>query len=241
MLRVCLLVVLGVYVVPLLGMDETVLVRRLRDTELSLAGAATETQRQVLTTLRSQTLRETVTVNSAVVVRLPSMMEARIGVRAKGCQRDLGDLVGGIFPLHVFSGWYRWRDEYLVTPAVMTCAEWQQNAERAGLATKPARTFTLADEQPVRYVIATKDHQDGTITYHLLFPTKFLNDLRVGQKISFDATILGIDTQTNNHYNVGVSTSTIKPETTMLKCDNGHEYAPSSGYTFCPLDGTRLK
>ena len=67
-------------------------------------------------------------------------------------------------------------------------------------------------------------------------PQNQLRDLRQGQKVSFTMTVysaLGWPGQ----FELEGTADRIEHELHMLKCGNGHEYAPSSGYKFCPLDG----
>lgn len=59
-----------------------------------------------------------------------------------------------------------------------------------------------------------------------------LDDLRAGQKVTVEGTLLTT--------NLDLMIDDILPETRMLTCGNGHNYAPSSGYKFCPVDGLEL-
>ena len=67
-----------------------------------------------------------------------------------------------------------------------------------------------------------------------------LDRLREGQKVTFDFVLLGSDVGSSEFEFYGVLTS-VRPETSMLRCANGHEYAPSAGYKFCPQCGKPLR
>ena len=85
-----------------------------------------------------------------------------------------------------------------------------------------------------------KSYRDRTIRYWLLLPyqqeDQLLDTLRVGQKVTVDFVFY----QIADNLVVGILDSLV-PETGVLRCDNGHEYAPSVGYKFCPIDGLPLK
>ena len=83
-----------------------------------------------------------------------------------------------------------------------------------------------------------KGHQDRTLSYKLYTQDQqALDNLRVGQKVSLRLGLLSV----SQSRLVDGYILSIEPETKMPACDNGHEYAPSSGYKFCPLDGLPLK
>lgn len=84
-----------------------------------------------------------------------------------------------------------------------------------------------------------KNYQDMTISFLVLLNSPTLIDqFRKGQKVSFTGRISGLGDHSRD---LVVIDATITPETTMLRCANGHEYAPSAGYKFCPQDGLPLK
>jgi hypothetical protein len=70
----------------------------------------------------------------------------------------------------------------------------------------------------------------------LAVPEEQVHELRIGQKVAFTGIVIGADATT-----VYMSTTKMTPETHMLRCNNGHEYGPSSGYRFCPIDGLPLR
>jgi len=98
-----------------------------------------------------------------------------------------------------------------------------------------------APPSTTRILNGTKTYQDKTINYTVLFPSTLLDQLRTGQRIAFTAKILSVHLATDKSIGVRLLTSAISTETHVLRCPNGHEYAPSSGYQFCPIDGLPLK
>ncbi len=79
-----------------------------------------------------------------------------------------------------------------------------------------------------------------TITARI--PRHVARDARIGQKVSLDLQLRvtyvsrGASNIRLDGYAVGV-----EHELMTLRCDNGHVYAPASGYKFCPVDGLPLK
>lgn len=83
-----------------------------------------------------------------------------------------------------------------------------------------------------------KSYQDREVTYTVLANEKdpvFLN-LRVGQKVTATLRLMSFTRTKATATLVSLAT-----ETTVLRCEKGHEYAPSSGYKFCPIDGLPVR
>ena len=89
--------------------------------------------------------------------------------------------------------------------------------------------------EPHVTVTLAKDYQDKVVRYTVVLPEAALSDIRLGQKASFSGKMLGYD-----NGNAFVFTNQLRTETTVLRCEHGHEYAPSAGYKFCPIDGTKV-
>lgn len=84
----------------------------------------------------------------------------------------------------------------------------------------------------------TKSYQDRSVTYMgwIRKSDPLVSSLRVGQKVSLSLAIAAVFPSA-----VSGMIQSITPETRVLQCANGHEYAPSSGYRFCPIDGLPVR
>ena len=85
-----------------------------------------------------------------------------------------------------------------------------------------------------------KGYQDRELRFLVgtLQPT--VDELRVGQKASLRFTLIAF--MKSRHlasYVLGIL-SEVSTETSILTCPDGHEYAPSVGFKFCPVDGKPL-
>jgi hypothetical protein len=87
-----------------------------------------------------------------------------------------------------------------------------------------------------------KDYQDKQVRYitFVSLTNPAISNLRTGQKVTARITVLRVEAG-GEGLTVRGKLESIIPETTMLRCANGHTYAPASGYRFCPVDGLPLK
>jgi hypothetical protein len=108
----------------------------------------------------------------------------------------------------------------------------------------------LARREDGPWAIATKSYQGYTMNYFIqLQPPELADSFRIGQKVSFDGIInAAISSATqpavmswSKDWGVVIIGARVSLETRILKCSNGHEYAPAAGYKFCPQDGLPLK
>lgn len=89
---------------------------------------------------------------------------------------------------------------------------------------------------------ASKSVQDRNLLLRIAFSRQVLSNLRIGQKVSLSIDLVGFRASDPGReiYLSGIAKSVV-PESKMLKCARGHEYAPSSGYRYCPIDGTPIQ
>jgi hypothetical protein len=93
-----------------------------------------------------------------------------------------------------------------------------------------------------RVVVAKKGYQDLTVVYRVVLPRgASADDVRRDQKVSFSFDLIGVRGFRLTDTSATGVLRRLLPETRMLRCGNGHEYAPASGYGFCPVDGLPLK
>jgi hypothetical protein len=93
---------------------------------------------------------------------------------------------------------------------------------------------------------ATKSYDGLPVRYFLYVPEGMdLSDLCGGQTISFRFILTGA-----RHFNLenhfaqrfyGIVVQIVPDEACVLRCANGHEYAPSDGHRRCPRDGLPLE
>ncbi len=202
-------------------MDENQFVMRLRNAEAAMVGAAPPTKERIAEKLANELLDQSIHVASAVVVDFVHGNEG-------------GSLRTGCFFVGISS------------PQNDLQSPWGQ-----GDCYRPATE--LAD---IEWAKVTKSYQDRTFTYYVLLSSPDLVDnFRQGQKVTFSGTFVGMKTHGTSgwwgsdpkikHY-MGymvepiIVNASISTETHMLRCAKGHEYAPSAGYKFCPIDGLPL-
>jgi hypothetical protein len=208
---------------PCFGVDETQFVLTLRETIASGAGAATETKQALVAKFRNDTYLRDVTVNSATVTGFWE------GTLMDSCVSDGAHSVAETGFREMWLGTFRLFEQTVDTSLPRSygraaCDTVASIAGRAGL------------DLNYRVLGAEKSYQTLKVTYAVAFPLRELNDIRVGQKISFTAKVTGFTDTT-----AWLVAQHIQPESGTLKCAQGHEYAPSAGYKFCPIDGTPLK
>jgi hypothetical protein len=222
--------------------DENELVLRLRATSANCQGAATETQMRIQAEFARDLDFQTVQVASAVLTRFDDGTGGRID-QTMGGGYHIGDCSGTWRGDR--SQWHRtsWmgnddpcddgNGSCYPTPARASRLQSLSGVELV----PPGRTSNPYYRPPARFATFSKSYQDWTLNYVLLLPTTASrDDLRIGQKSSFRLAVTAVYGGTV--YGV---LQEIMPETAMLRCANGHEYAPSAGYKFCPIDGQPLK
>lgn len=90
-------------------------------------------------------------------------------------------------------------------------------------------------------VKAEKHYPNASLHYELFLKNSdSLRDLRIHQKGSFSGVLASLEVR-NQDLKIVVIVDSITAETHMLRCSNGHEFAPSSGFRFCPLCGAPLE
>lgn len=130
------------------------------------------------------------------------------------------------------------------------------NSKHSGLRTQLAQdfgmkhtswnyqAFNVSAETSVHQVTLEKDYQGIALSLRLLIPanqTSLIDDIRVGQKVTTTGSLFSMhfDEATNALY-MGILSESVSTETAIVRCANGHEYAPTSGYRFCPRCGQPL-
>lgn len=68
-----------------------------------------------------------------------------------------------------------------------------------------------------------------------------LTDLRIGNKVNVEFQVSGLSGRLDSQIVISGHVTRVATATRLLKCKQGHEYDPASGYTFCPTDGTAVK
>lgn len=82
----------------------------------------------------------------------------------------------------------------------------------------------------------SRDLQETDFGIHATVRSEnWFHNLREGQKVDLTLKFLGLEGDS-----VYGDIVNLKLESKSVSCDNGHEYAPSAGYKFCPIDGLPL-
>jgi hypothetical protein len=205
--------------------DENELVMRMRTAAENCRGAAEATQTRIAGQFYRDHDFRIIQVASAVVTNLS--------------QTSIGDVVGAgyapcgmtwRFDTNQWSGWHSDFNRVEECRAGGSCYPTAARLLRAGWPPSVRKDYVITAE---------KSYQDRLVTYSIALPpraARYLDDLRVGQKITFTMRLFGASpTQIS-----GVLEQ-LMTETRMLRCPNGHEYAPAAGYKFCPQDGQPLR
>lgn len=214
-------------------LEENAFVLALRAAEANCRGAARETQQRIADAFYTQNDTKVVQVASAVVADFDhvNMGDLGNGYMLRDCDYTRGGMRDT--SQYIYYGLNSLPDQ--PCDARGRCYPTLARYTRLGFPLPPDKL-----NPPSHGVIeATKNYQDRDITFLIAYLPRHqdtVDNVRQGQKISFrfrlfairDSRILG-------------RLETLSPETSMLKCTNGHEFAPSAGYKFCPHDGLPLE
>lgn len=233
--------------------SETDLLMKMREAESSCSGAATTTQENVIQRLMSEVVGKEIEVIAAVVEGFSDYEVMGVSFRKDQstnpttwwATRDYSDSVKrshftfGIGSVNVGPSPATTRlvsdSAGLPSPASVDCIP-EQYSHSAGYRRRPKcpswalRGFGGMDRIGQCYFV--KLHRGSTEYEIMLRDSSVLDDLRIGDEVSVRFLLTGAKNDTFS----GVLKS-ISKEVVVIKCTNGHEYAPSAGFKFCPKCG----
>jgi hypothetical protein len=87
-----------------------------------------------------------------------------------------------------------------------------------------------------------KRHEDRTLHYMVFVPRSQLAQVKVGQRVSVEGSLVTFHiAEWGQVAEVWLVAHTLQADTATLRCKAGHEYAPATGFKFCPADGYPLR
>jgi len=217
--------------VPCWCMDEMQLMQRLRAAAANAAGAADVVQTEIAGRLANGVIGARVDVASIVVSNIDAgsyctVQYAYAVSLPRAAPQDPED---------------HWK---------FILCDWLSEAK--GMETRFSPTMHVESEmapwlqslsESFHIIQATKSYQTSSVTFDMAVARSDLRDMRQGQKISGEIRMAAVSVEGSNAESVRIFgfLTKVKTESRMLRCPNGHEYAPSAGYRFCPEDGLPLK
>ena len=113
--------------------------------------------------------------------------------------------------------------------------------------------YPLTEFNDKAVVIFNTDHQDIKFQISAVMRMNGIDKLRIGQTCRLMLKLENAPEQGTNARNLedpgyaepwvevwGVTVD-VRPQTTVMRCKNGHEYAPAAGFKFCPQCGQPLE
>jgi hypothetical protein len=227
-------------------LQEEELMLRVRSTRQNCDGASAPTRSRLMQQFMDDVAFKDVEIKSALVIGFTS--ESGLGEKRPGKQaeRSYGVLAmdGGFFVDLCSTSKVPFGQVVLPESEPSQPLQPKDFLERARKSLGPGGS----KEQPYQGLRLEKSYQDANVSYMLFVPRGVsLDDVRVGQKLTLTLRVLNVAFRaappgmTGMVGEVHAVPLKFSPETTMLKCANDHQYAPSSGYKFCPIDGLPLK
>ncbi len=218
------------------ALTEVQLMMLVRESVLNAQGADSEVRTAILTRFREATLGQQLDVASAELLSFSDFYVngyCTYGWRMRGGSLDCG---ADYFPAPDWLGCY---DSSYASSlgCINNSAGRLVSGEAAATAKRIGAPSGTGDGIDPRFKVLelTKRHQDMSFRVRVAVPRSLLSNLRIGQKLAFTMTIAAFHGDVLYGFADKVST-----ETHMLTCAKGHEYAPSAGYSFCPIDGSPL-